>query len=143
MSDNRQPFDWSEVAIAMDRGLRVFADFSKPILIAHAADTMSITNLLFLVSVGENEARVNDLVKRGHYVGSNASYALKSLQDGGFIERRQDPSDKRNAIVICTDRGRALVVAIKEACAAKGVAPRDVIKSLKTFEDHCMKLPVT
>lgn len=142
MSDNRQPFDWSEVAIAMDRSLRVFADFSKPILIAHSAENMSISNLLFLVSVGEHEARVNDLVKRGHYIGSNASYALKSLQSGGFIERRQDLNDKRNAIIVCTDRGRSLVGSIKKACASKGVSPRDIIKSLKMFDEHCMKLPV-
>lgn len=143
MSDNRQPLDWSEVAIAMDRGLRVFADFSKPILVTHAAETMSITNLLFLVSVGEGEARVNDLVRGGRYVGSNASYALKSLQDGGFIERRQDPSDKRNAIVVCTDKGRALVIAIKGACSAKTGASRDVMKLLQAFEDHCTKFPAS
>ena len=142
MSEKRQPFDWSEVAIAMDRGLRVFADFAKPILLAHAADTMSITNLLFLVSVGEGEARVNDLVRRGRYVGSNASYALKALQDGGFIERRQDPADKRNAIITCTDRGLELVLAIKEACTAKSGAPREALKTLKMFDDHCTKLPV-
>lgn len=143
MSDSRQPFDWSEVAIAMDRSLRVFADFSRPILIAHDADTMSITNLLFLVSVGEGEARVNDLVRGGRYIGSNASYSLKSLQNGGFIERHQDPSDKRNAIVVCTERGRALVVAIKSACSSKTGAPRDVMKLLQTFEDHCTKFPAS
>jgi DNA-binding MarR family transcriptional regulator len=64
------------------------------------------------------------------------------LQSGGFIERRQDLNDKRNAIIVCTDRGRSLVGSIKEACASKGVSPRDIIKSLKMFDEHCMKLPV-
>lgn len=142
MSEVRHYLDWSEVAVAMDRGLRIFADFVKPILDAHSADNMSITTLLFLVSIGEDEARVNDLVRRGRYVGSNASYALKALTEGGFISRRQDPADKRNAIVSCTPRGLSLVIAVKTACNGKSAAARDAIKSIKTFEEYCMKLPV-
>lgn len=140
MPPKRQQSDWSDVAILMDRGLRVFADFSKPVLTRHAADNLSLSNLLFLVSIGEGEARVNDIVKQGRYVGSNASYALKSLQDGGFISRQQDPSDRRNGIITYSDRGHALVAEIKEAC--KGGLPRDIADMFLAFESHCSKLPV-
>jgi len=141
MAGNRHANDWSEVAVAMDRGLRLFADFAKPLLIAHAADNLSVSNLLFLVSIGDGEARVNDLVKRGRYVGSNASYALKALQEGGYIERRQDPGDRRNAVVCWTEKGAHLVRTVKQACNdAKGKSS-SVIEALRAFEDHCSRLP--
>lgn len=140
MSPKRQQSDWSDVAILMDRGLRVFADFSKPILVRHHSDNLSLKDLLFLMSIGDGDARVNDIVKRGRYVGSNASYTLKGLQESGYISRRQDPSDRRNGIVNYTDKGQALVDDVKTAC--KGMVTKDGSDIFFAFESHCMKLPV-
>lgn len=133
--------DWSEVAVSMDRGLRIFADFAKPILKSHSADNLSLSNLLFLISVGEGEARVNDIVKRGRYVGSNASYALKALQDGGYIDRRQDPDDRRNGVISWTDRGRSLIRDIKSSSSVEGTIPREAIDIVIAFETHCSRVP--
>jgi len=141
MAARKQDGDWTEVAIAMDRGLRVFADFAKPILAAHAADNLSVSNVLFLMSIGEGEARVNHLVRSGRYVGSNASYALKALESGGLIRRRQDESDRRNAVVSWTERGAALAAAIKRACTSPGGIPSGAGALLAAFEDHCARLP--
>lgn len=141
MAAKRKDGDWTEVAIAMDRGLRVFADFAKPILVAHAADNLSVSNVLFLMSIGDGEARVNDIVRSGRYVGSNASYALKALQAGGFISRRQDDNDRRNAVVCWTDRGAALSIALRRACASPSGIPSGVSALLSAFEDHCARMP--
>lgn len=137
----RKEGDWTDVAIAMDRGLRVFADFARPILAAHSADNLSVSNVLFLMSIGEGEARVNDLVRSGRYVGSNASYALKTLQAGGFIRRRQDESDRRNAVVSWTERGAALAAALRRACKAPGGVTAGASALIAAFEDHCARLP--
>src|SRR5690349_18726119 len=120
MALGREVADWSEVAVAMDRGLRVFAELVKPILAEHGSASLSMTNLMFLLALGGGDARVNEVVRKGRYLGSNASYALKALQDGGLIDRRQDPDDRRNAIVSWTDRGRALTGAISAACRSGG-----------------------
>lgn len=135
--------DWSDVAVAMDRCLRLFSDFAKPILIAHAADNLSVSNLLFLISIGHGEARVSDLVRRGRYVGSNASYALKALQEGGFIDRHQDNDDRRNAVVVLTSKGAAIVSSIEVACSDPKGRSFAAIEALKAFQDHCSKLPET
>jgi DNA-binding MarR family transcriptional regulator len=130
----------ADIAVAMDRGLRVFTEFTRPILQAHAAERLQ-GHLLFLVSIGEGEARVNDLVKRGRYVGSNASYALKFLQEEGYIDRRQDPDDRRNAIVSLTDKGQTLLDALRNACGDVGALPKDAATVIRTFENHCFRAP--
>lgn len=141
MAGKRLEGDWSEVAIAMDRGLRVFAEFVKPILAAHAADNLSLTNVIFLMSVGEGEARVNDIVRSGRYIGSNASYALKALHGAGLIDRRQDEQDRRNAVVRWTERGQSLASALRRACASPAGVPGGASDVLSAFETHCAKQP--
>jgi DNA-binding MarR family transcriptional regulator len=130
----------ADVAVAMDRLLRVFSEFVRPIQQTHSAYPISLSNLLFLISIGEGDARVNDLVKRGRYVGSNASYALKFLQDSGFIDRRQDPDDRRNAVVSWTEKGRALVDALRSACESASI-PGNAVLAIRSFENHCVRQP--
>lgn len=143
MTGKRRGGDWTEVAIAMDRGLRVFADFVKPVLVAHAADNLSMSNVLFLMAVGEGEARVNEIVRSGRYVGSNASYALKALHGGGFIVRRQDEADRRNAVVCWTARGEALATALRKACSSPDGIPSAASSVIAAFENHCSRLPAS
>ncbi len=132
----------ADIAVAMDRGLRVFSEFVRPILAVHGADKVSISNLIFLLSVGEGEARVNDIVKRGRYVGSNASYALKFLQESGYIDRKQDPDDRRNAVVSWTPKGQTIVDALRNACGDGGGLPREAAAVIRSFENHCFRPPV-
>lgn len=139
MSDGGRVGDWAEVAIAMDRCLRVFADFVRPILVEHDASTVSVSNLVFMLSLGAGDARVSDVVRNGRYLGSNASYALKSLQEGGYIERRQDPQDRRNAIVRWTDRGRSIADAVAGACKADSEIAIAAVAALRSFEEHCVE----
>lgn len=132
----------ADIAVAMDRGLRVFSEFVRPILAVHGADKLSISNLIFLLSVGDGEARVNDIVKRGRYVGSNASYALKFLQESGYIDRKQDPDDRRNGVVSWTPKGQAIVDALRTACGDGGGLPREAASVIRSFENHCFRPPV-
>jgi DNA-binding MarR family transcriptional regulator len=129
--------DWSEVAVAMDRGLRAFADLARPVLDSSDAGGMSVANLIFLLSLGEGDARVSDVVRGGRYLGSNASYAFKTLQEGGWIDRRQDPGDRRNAVVSWTGRGAALAASVKRACEAAGPGAAQAVAALRSFETHC------
>ena len=44
--------------------------------------------------------------------------ALNELADGGYLERRPDPTDKRRNVVTITDRGRARVAELRARAAA-------------------------
>ncbi len=60
-------------------------------------------------STGNEEISVRDLIERGYYLGSNASYNLKSLVDGAYVERQASLRDKRSAQLKLTDKGRSVL----------------------------------
>lgn len=133
--------DLSDIAVAMDRSLRVFARFVKPILRRHEADDLSFSNLMFLISVGDGQARVKDLVQKGQHVGSNASYALKALEQGGYIDRWLDEADRRNALVAWTPKAASVVADIKVAASPVKNSGPDLRRAFTAFESHCARTP--
>lgn len=131
---------WVDAVIAMDRSQRVFQDFVRPILNRHSAD-LSMTNLVFLLSIGNGDVAINDIVHSGRYVGSNATYALNILQKQGYIERRPDPNDRRIGVINYTKKGSDLVRDIKHVSKSSTKAHRDVCELLVQFDNHCARLP--
>lgn len=132
--------DWSEFMVSVDRLFRIYDDFIQPILARHEAEDISLTNILFLISVGDGESKVSDIVRKGRYVGSNASYVLKALKQADLIERRQDKNDRRNTLVSLTQRGRALVADIKSNSTDTSGKCRDAWETVSALETHCARL---
>ncbi len=58
---------------------------------------------------GNDEISVRDLIERGYYLGSNASYNLKDLIDGKYIDRQASLRDRRLARIKLSDRGREIL----------------------------------
>lgn len=141
MSQKSRNKDWSELMVAMDRISRVYGEFILPVLARHEAETLSLANVLFLISIGDGETKVNDIVRRGRYVGSNASYALKALETAGFISRRKDEADRRNALVSWTKRGRALISDIRTNSIDGSGHCRSTWDAMAALENHCARLP--
>jgi DNA-binding MarR family transcriptional regulator len=132
--------DWSEFLIAADRIQRIYSDFINPVLVKHEAESISFSNILFLISIYDGEYKVNDIVRKGRYVGSNASYALKALTAAGLITRRQDKSDRRNALVSLTDQGIALVKDIKDNSIDTTGQCKESWDILAALENHCARI---
>jgi len=61
---------------------------------------------LLLFNVGDQELTAGELRTRGHYLGSNVSYNLKKLVEGGYINHIRSESDRRSVRVSLTDKGR-------------------------------------
>jgi len=119
----------------MDRNLRLFADFSKQVLARHGVEFISPINLILLLSLGAEGIRISDIIRRGHYLSSNASYALKTLQQGGYIERLKDPHDGRNAIIRQTEKGRHVAELIMSARNWDNGAAAPLLAGLGAFEN--------
>src|SRR5258708_37427873 len=68
-------------------------------------DVNSVQALL-LFNIGEQELTAGELRTRGHYLGSNVSYNLKKLVEGGFINHMRSESDRRSVRVSLTEKGR-------------------------------------
>ena len=139
MTQHSRSKDWSEFLVVADRILRVYNEFISPILVKHEAESISLSNILFLISIGEGEYKVSDIVRKGRYVGSNASYALKALASADLITRRQDVNDRRNALVSWTPRGRTLVKDIRDNSTDSTGYCRDSWETLSSLENHCAR----
>ena len=68
-------------------------------------DVNSVQALL-LFNIGEQELTAGELRTRGHYLGSNVSYNLKKLVEGGYINHVRSESDRRSVRVSLTDKGK-------------------------------------
>jgi len=139
MTQRTRSKDWSEFLVATDRILRVYSDFISPVLVKHEAESISLANILFLISIGDGESKVSDIVRKGRYVPSNASYVLKALEAAELIARRQDANDRRNALVSWTPRGAALVRDLRTHSTDTTGYCRETWDALAALENHCAR----
>ena len=86
-------------------------------------DVNSVQALL-LYNVGDNEVTAGELKSRGYYQGSNVSYNLKKLVEGGYLHHQRCEIDRRSVRIKLTEKGREI---------------RDVVGGL--FQRHADQLP--
>ena len=85
-------------------------------------DVNSVQALL-LYNIGDNEVTAGEMKSRGYYQGSNVSYNLKKLVDGGYMHHQRCAIDRRSVRIKLTEKGREV---------------RDVVSGL--FERHSGQL---
>ncbi len=101
-----------DLARQIERMHRRFLDVMRQELGRIGVNDLSPVQVLMLTNIGPEEMAVRDLIERGYYLGSNASYNLKQLVEGGYVERKTDPRDKRSARLRLSDKGRKLALDI-------------------------------
>jgi DNA-binding MarR family transcriptional regulator len=69
---------------------------------------------LLLFNVGDQELTAGELRSRGHYLGSNVSYNLKKLVDGGYIHHERSELDRRSVLVRLTPKGEHIRDMLRE-----------------------------
>jgi hypothetical protein len=67
----------------VERVHRRYLDLLRTELNKLGVGDVSPAQVLMLFTIGNDELSVRDLLERGNYLGSNASYNLKKLADGG------------------------------------------------------------
>jgi DNA-binding MarR family transcriptional regulator len=70
---------------------------------------ISPVQAMMLGTIGNEEISVRDMIERGYYLGSNASYNLKNLVDGGYITRQASARDRRSARLKLSNKGREIL----------------------------------
>jgi DNA-binding MarR family transcriptional regulator len=99
----------------VERLHRRFLDVLKAELDHLGVDDINPVQSLILANIESEEITVRDLVRRGYYLGSNASYNIKKLVESGYLDHERSPRDRRSvrikltpkALDLCT-RMRAL-----------------------------------
>ncbi len=97
----------------IERMHRRYLDVVRIELSKHGFHDISPVQAVMLGTIGgptgTEEISVRDLIERGYYLGSNASYNLKSLVDGGYVERQSSLRDRRSARLKLSNKGRGIL----------------------------------
>lgn len=94
-----------EALTLIERLHRQLLDVIKDELDRRDEREINSVQALLLFNVGDQELTAGELRTRGHYLGSNVSYNLKKLVDGGYIHHERSESDRRSVLVRLTRKG--------------------------------------
>jgi DNA-binding MarR family transcriptional regulator len=119
MNDKPSPSPESKAQAAQDlprlieRMHRRYLDVVRIELARHGFHDISPVQAVMLGTIGgtsgNEEISVRDLIERGYYLGSNASYNLKNLVEGGYVERQASARDRRSARLSLSAKGRDIL----------------------------------
>jgi len=96
----------------IERMHRRFLDVLRIELTRHGINDISPVQAMMMANIGNEEISVRDLIERGYYLGSNASYNLKNLVDGGYVDRQASERDRRSARLKVSAKGRTILEAL-------------------------------
>jgi DNA-binding MarR family transcriptional regulator len=99
---------YHDIARIVERMHRRFLDVVRVELSRVGIDDISPVQVLMLMNIGLEELSVRDLMERGYYLGSNASYNLKQLVETGYVDRAPSLRDRRSARLRLSEKGMSL-----------------------------------
>ncbi len=94
-----------ELPRQIERMHRRFLDVVRLELGRVGVHDISPVQVMMLSNIGIETISVRDLIERGYYLGSNASYNLKQLVDSGYVDRKASTRDRRSAYLKATAKG--------------------------------------
>jgi DNA-binding MarR family transcriptional regulator len=103
-------------------------------------DGISAAQALMLTKIHGQTVGVRDLVERGYYLGSNASYNIKQMVSSGLVEQERSPHDRRAMRVKLTEKGDELCRQIAKAEEAHAAALREDLGDLSEIDAACQVL---
>jgi DNA-binding MarR family transcriptional regulator len=112
-----------ETVQLMDRLHRQFLDLVQASLDDAKIDDVNSVQGLILHAIGDDEVLVGELIQRGYYLGTNVSYNVRKLVDGGYLIQARSRHDRR---------------ALKLSLTAKGVTLRTRLD--RVFDTHIREL---
>lgn len=99
---------------------------------------------LLLLSIGDGEVPVRDLIQRGYYQASSATYNIKKLVDYGYLEQVRSIHDRRSVRLRASPSGERVADRLRElddrlagiAADEEGLtaAMQDALKTLKKLD---------
>lgn len=89
----------------IERAHRRLLDVIKDGLDRAGEKDVNAVQALLLFNIGTSELTAGELRSKGCYLGSNVSYNLKKLVEGGYVNHDRSDSDRRSVLVSLTDDG--------------------------------------
>lgn len=70
---------------------------------------ISAVQAMILLNMGTDEVTAKDLMVRGCYQGTNISYNLKALTEGGYVIQTRSENDRRVVLIKISAKGAKLM----------------------------------
>lgn len=113
---------YQEVLRLLGRLHRRHADVVRMELAALGVDDVTPVQAMMLVDIGDGEVSVRDLIERGCYLSTTATYNIRKLIETGYLDQTRAPTDRRLIRLRLTERGRSLKDKIEHPGGAGGAA---------------------
>src|SRR5271170_7302294 len=97
-----------ETVQLMERLHRQFLELIQAELTAGKTDDVNSVQSLILHAIADDEVLVGDLTQRGYYLGTNVSYNVRKLVEGGYLTQERSPHDRRALKLRQTAKGKRL-----------------------------------
>lgn len=126
---------YRELTRLIERIHRRLMDVVRIELARLGIDDISPVQVVMLLNIQGEEVSVRDLIERGYYLSSNASYNLKQLLEAGYIDRSASQRDKRAARIRLSPRGEELcreLRAVEEAHAGRLIGGAEEMSEFET-----------
>ncbi|SDP43749.1 DNA-binding transcriptional regulator, MarR family [Phyllobacterium sp. YR620] len=101
-------FTHFELGRTLERANRRFATFLQAEMSRLGVREIGPAHAMLLLTIGNDELSVGQLMDRGPYGGTNLSYYLKQLGECGYVERIPLPRDRRTIRVRLTQKAQDL-----------------------------------
>lgn len=99
----------------VERMHRRFLDVLRTELARLEINDINAVQCLLLSNIGEEEINVRNLMEKGYYLGSNASYNIKKLVEAGYLDQQRSPHDRRSTNLRLSQKGLDLCRQIRAA----------------------------
>ncbi|MBL4665981.1 MAG: winged helix DNA-binding protein [Sneathiella sp.] len=116
--------DYHEMTRLIERLHRRFLDVLRAELALIDITDINAVQALLLANIGKEEINVRELMSRGYYQGSNASYNLKKLVEMDYLLQEKSERDRRATMIKLSEKGLDLIekLAVSEAKQAERLA---------------------
>ncbi len=101
--------DYHEMTRLIERLHRRFLDVLRAELAIIEVTDINAVQALLLANIGKEEINVRELMSRGYYQGSNASYNLKKLVEMGYLIQEKSERDRRATMIRLSEKGLELI----------------------------------
>ena len=104
---NRKGAYLEAMALA-ERLHRQFLELIESELHQNGIEDINSVQALMLFNIGDDQPSVGELVKRGYYLGTNATYNVHKMVEAGYVIQERSTTDRRAFRVKLTRKGKQL-----------------------------------
>jgi DNA-binding MarR family transcriptional regulator len=105
---------YGDLTSMLERLHRRYLDVVRLGLESIGVNDINASQALILLNVGDGEVPIRDLVQRGYYLASSASYNIKKLVDYGYLEQARNQHDRRSVRLRLGEDGKKVVDRLKD-----------------------------